>query len=128
MHQTASAACTATAGHVRTPTSLAPVPAFARTATATLLYSSIAATNPDAARFGPSLRASQQAQPNESKAAPAMRATTSAAGASSDAPSRNATTSAGDTSSIKPAAVSSNAVTISSFLTTISCTEVVRTR
>ena len=122
MHQTASAACRATAGHVRTPTSLAPAPAFARTATATLLYSSIAATNPRTARLGPSLRASQQAQPNESKAAPAIRATTSAAGASSDAPSKNATTSVGDTSSIKPVAVSTNAVTISSFLATISWT------
>src|SRR4051794_2562837 len=122
MHQTASAACRAIVGHVRTPTSLAPAPAFARTATAMLLYSSIAATNADTARFGPSLRASQQAQPNESKAAPAIRATTSAAGASSDAPSRNAVTSGGDTSSIKPAAVSTSAVTISSFLATISWT------
>jgi hypothetical protein len=66
------------------------------------------------------LRASQQAQLNESKAAPPIRATTSAAGASSDAPSKNATTSDGDTSSIKPVAVSTNAVTISSFLATIS--------
>src|SRR3954454_11594953 len=119
-YQAASAACRATAGHVKTPTSLAPAAAFARTATATLLYSSIAATNPGTARFGPSLRASQQAQPNESKAAPAIRATTSAAGASSDAPSKNATTSVGDTSSITPAAVSTNAVTISSCLATIS--------
>ena len=122
MHQTASAACTATAGHVRMPTSLAPAPAFARTATAALLYNSIAATNPGTARFGPSLRASQQAQPNESKAAPAIRATTSAAGASSDAPSKNATTSAGDNSSITPVGVSTNAVTISSFLAATSCT------
>src|SRR5688572_19075131 len=113
MHQTASAACRATAGHVRTPTSLSPAPAFARTATATPLYSGIAATNPGTARFGPSLRASQQAQPNESKAAPAIRATTSAAGASSDAPSKNAMTSCGVTSSIKPVAVSTNPVTIS---------------
>src|SRR3954468_9875667 len=120
MHQPASAACRATAGHVRTPTSLAPAAAFARTATATLLYSSIAATNPDTARFGPSLRASQQAAPNESKAAPAIRATTSAAGASSDAPSNSAETSAGDTSSSNPVAVSSNVVTISSCLATIS--------
>src|SRR3954454_16616675 len=115
-YQAASAACRATAGHVKTPTSLAPAAAFARTATATLLYSSIAATNPDAARFGPSLRGRQQAQPNESKPAPPMRATTSAAGAWSDAPSRNATTSAGDSSGIKPAADSSTAVTLSSFL------------
>ena len=115
MHQTASAACRAAAGHVRAPTSPAPAPALTRTATATLLYSSIAATNPDTARFGPSLRPSQQAQPNESKAAPAIRATTSAGGASTDAPSKNATTNAGDTSSIKPVAVSTNAVTISSF-------------
>ena len=120
MHQTASAACRATAGHVRTPTSLAPVPAFARTATATLLYNSIAATIPPTARFGPSLRASQQAQPNASKAAPAIRATTSAAGAASDAPSKNATTSVGDTSRIMPVAVSANAVTISSFFATTS--------
>ena len=120
MHQTASAACRATAGHVRTPTSFAPAPAFARTATETPLYSSIATTNPRAARFGPSLRASQQAQPNESKAAPAIRATTSAAGASSDAPSKNVTTSVGNTSNIKPVAVSTNAVTISSVLATTS--------
>src|SRR5215203_2101348 len=105
MHQTASAACRATAGHVRTPTRLVPAAAFARTAIAALLYSSIAAINPSTARFGPSLRASQQAQPNESKAAPAMRATTIAAGASSDAPSNNETTSDGDASSIKPVAV-----------------------
>jgi hypothetical protein len=52
MHQTASAACRAIAGHVRTPTSLAPAPAFARTATATLLYSSIATTNPGTPRYG----------------------------------------------------------------------------
>jgi len=122
MHQTASATCTATAGFVRTPTSLAPAAAFMRTATATLLYSSSAATKPRTARFGPSLRVSQQAQPNESKAAPAIRATTSAAGASSDAPSKNATTSAGDDSSIKPIGVSTNAVTMSSVLATISCT------
>src|SRR5829696_2636308 len=102
MHQTASATCRATAGHVRTPTSLAPAPAFARTATARLLYSNIAATNPGTACVGPSLRASQQAQPNESKAAPAIRATTSAAAASSDAPSKNAATRGGETSSIKP--------------------------
>src|SRR6476619_81496 len=118
-HQTASTAWRATVGHIRMPTSLAATPAFARTATATLLYSSIAATNPRTARFGPSLRASQQAQPNESNAAPAIRATTSAAGASSDAPSKNATTGVGDTSSIKPIGVSANAVTISSFLATI---------
>src|SRR3954466_4612118 len=122
MHQPASAACRATAGHVRTPTSLAPAAAFARTATATLLYSSIAATNPDTARFGPSLRASQQTTPNESKAAPAIRATTTAAGASSDAPSNNAATSAGATSSSNPVAVSTNAVTLSSCFTTISRT------
>jgi hypothetical protein len=122
MHQTASAACRATAAHVRTPTSLAPAPALARTATATLLYSSIAATNPRRARLGPSSRASQQAPPNESSAAPATRATTSAAGASSDVPSKKGTTSAGDTSSIKPIGVSTNAVTISSFLATISNT------
>jgi len=119
-HQTASTACRATAGHKRTPTSLAPLPAFARTATATLLYSSIAVTIPPTARFGPSSRASQQAQPNESRAAPAIRATTSPAGAPSDAPSKNATTKVGDTSSIKPVAVSANAVTISSFVATIS--------
>src|SRR5215212_8586809 len=118
MHQKASAPCRATVGHVRTPTSPVPAPAFARTATATLLYSSIAATNPRTAPLAPSLRASQQAQPNESKAAPATRATTTAAGASSDAPSNNEATSGGDTSSIKPAAVSANAVTISSFLAT----------
>src|SRR3954454_10635151 len=106
MHQMASAACRAIVGQVRTPTSLAPAAAFARTATATLLYSSIAATKPRTARFGPSLRASQQVQPNESKAAPATRATTTAAGASSDAPSNNEATSGGATSSIKPAAVS----------------------
>jgi len=122
MHQMASAACRAITGHVRTPTSLATAPACARTATATLLYSSIAATNPAPARFGPSLRASQHAPPNEIKAAPAIRATTSAAGASSDAPSKNATTSAGDNSSITPVGVSTNAVTISSFLAATSCT------
>lgn len=118
MHQTASTAWRATAGHIRTPTSLPTVPACVRTATATLLYSSIAATIPPTARFGPSLRASQQAQPNESKAAPAIRDTTRAAGASSDTPSNNATTGAGDTSSITPIGVSTNAVTISSVLGT----------
>src|SRR6476661_905553 len=102
MHQTASAPCSATAGHVRIPTSLAQAPALARTPTATVLYSSMAATTPGTARFGSSLRASQQAQPNESTTAPVIRATTSAAGASSDAPSKNATTSAGDTNSINP--------------------------
>jgi TfoX N-terminal domain len=122
MHQTASTAWRATAGHIRTPTSLTPAPALARTATATLLYSSIAATNPRRARLGPSSRASQQAPPNESSAAPATRATTSAAGASSDVPSKKGTTSAGDNSSIKPIGVSTNAVTISSFLATISNT------
>jgi len=122
MHHTASAACTAITGHVRTPTSLAPAAALARTATATPLYSSIAAINPLTARFAPSSRASQQAQPNESKAAPAIRATTSAAGASSDAPSKSATTNAGDNSSIKPVGASTSAVTISSFLAAIRCT------
>ena len=46
MHQTASPAWRATAGHISTPTSLAPAPAVASTATAAQLYSSIAATNP----------------------------------------------------------------------------------
>src|SRR6476660_4736627 len=119
MHQTASTAWRATAGHIRTPTSLAPAPALARTATATLLYSSIAATNPRTAGFGPSLRASQQATLNESNAAPAMRPTIEAAGGSSDAPSNNVATSGGDNTSIKPIGVSINAVTISSFLATI---------
>src|SRR4051812_27710286 len=119
MHQTASAACSATAGQVRTPTSLAPAAAYASTATETPLYNSIAATNAGTALFVASLRASQQAQPKESKAAPATRATTSAAAPSSDAPSNSATTSGGDTSSITPAPVSANAVTISSFLASI---------
>jgi len=118
MHQTARTAWTATAGHIRTPTSLAPTPAVARTAPAAQLYSSIAATNPRRVGFGPSSRASQQAPPNESSAVQATRATTSAPGASSDAPSRKATTSAGDNSSSKPIGVSTNAVTISSFLAT----------
>src|SRR4051812_35363846 len=116
----ARAAWRATAGHVRTPTSLAPTAAFARIAAATMLYSSIAAINPGTARSGPSSsRDSQQAQPNESKAAPPTRVRTSAAGASSDAPSNNATTTVGDASSVKPVAVSTNAVTISSFLAAI---------
>jgi hypothetical protein len=122
MHHTAKTACRTTAGHIRTPTGLPPAPALARTAPAAQLYNSIAATNPRRARLGPSSRASQQAPPNDSSAAPATRPTTSAAGASSDSPSKNATTSAGDTSSIKPIGVSTNAVAISSVLATISCT------
>ena len=98
MHQTASTAWRATAGHIRTPTSLRPAPACARTAAAAQLYSSIAATNPRRARLGPSSRASQQAPPNESSAAPAIRPTINAAGASSDAPSSNPATSGGDSS------------------------------
>ena len=86
MHQTASPAWRATAGHIRTPTSFMPAPAVASTATAAQLYSSIAATNPRRARVGPSSRASQQAPPNESSAAPAIRPTTNAAGSSSDIP------------------------------------------
>jgi hypothetical protein len=121
MHQMASTTWRATAGHMRTPTSLAPATAFARTATAAQLYSSIAATNPRRARLGPSSRASQQAPPNESNAAPATRVTIIAAGASSDAPSNNAATSGGESSSVMPAAVSTNAVTIRSVLA-ISCT------
>jgi len=122
MHQMASAACRAITGHVRTPSSLATAPACARTATATLLYSSSAATNPGTGRFGPSFRASQHAPPNEIKAAPAIRATTSATGAWIDAPSKSATTRAGDNSNIKPVGISTNAVTISSFLAAISST------
>src|SRR6187431_776604 len=40
IHQTARTACRATAGHIRTPTSLTPAAAFARTAPAAQLYSS----------------------------------------------------------------------------------------
>src|SRR3954447_324645 len=87
MHETASPAWRATAGHISTPTSLTPAPACARTAAAVQLYSSIAATNPRRARLGPSSRASQQAPPNESSAAPAIRPTTNAADESSDTPS-----------------------------------------
>ena len=75
MHQTASPACKTTVGHIRTPTSLTPAPACARIATAAQLYSSIDATNARRARLDPSLRASQQAPPNESNAAPVMRPT-----------------------------------------------------
>ena len=103
-------AWSATAGHIRTPTSFMPVPACARTAAAAQLYSSIAATNPRRARVGPSSRASQQAPPNESSAAPAIRPTTNAAGASSDTPSSNPATSGGDNSKVKPTPVSANAV------------------
>jgi len=122
MHQTASTAWRATAGHIRTPTSLTLAPAFARTAAAAQLYSSIAATNPRRARLGPSSRASQQAPPNESSAAPAMRPTIKAAGASSDTPSNKRATSGGDNSKASPTPVSANAVTASSFLATTSCT------
>ena len=122
MHQTASPACRATAGHMRTPTSLMPAPAFARTATATQLYSSIAATNPRRARLGPSSRASQQATPNESKAAPAMRPTINAGAASSEAPSNITATNEGDTSSVTPIDASANAAIVKNFLATGSCT------
>ena len=121
MHHTARTACRATAGHIRTPTSLTPAAAFARTAPAAQLYSSIAATNPRRARLGPSSRASQQAPPNESSAAPAMRPTINAAGASSDTPSNNPATSGGDNSKVNPTPASANAVTTSSFLVTTSC-------
>jgi len=116
MHQTARTPCRATAGHIRTPTSLTPAAAFARTAPAAQLYSSIAATNPRRVRVGPSSRASQQAPPNESNAAPAMRPTINAAGASSDTPSNNPATSDGDTSRSTPTPVSAKAVTVSSVL------------
>jgi len=116
MHQTARTAWRATAGHIRTPTSLMPAPAFARTAPAAQLYSNIASTTPRRARLGPSSRASQQAQPNESSAAPAMRPTINAAGASSDTPSNSPATSGGDNSKVNPTPVSANAVTTSSFL------------
>jgi hypothetical protein len=118
MHQTASPAWRATAGHISTPTSLTPAPACARTAAAAQLYSSIAATNPRRARLGPSSRASQQAPPNESSAAPAIRPTTNAADESSDTPSSNHATSGGDNSKVKPTPVSAIAVTISSVLPT----------
>ena len=67
-HQTARAACSATVGHSRMPASLTPAPAFARTATAATLYSSIAAINPRPARLAPSSRASQQATPRREQA------------------------------------------------------------
>src|SRR5690349_11852918 len=79
MHQTARTACRATVGHIRTPASLTPTAALARTAPAAQLYSSIAAINPRRARLGPSSCASQQATPNESSAAPALRPTINAA-------------------------------------------------
>jgi hypothetical protein len=122
MHQTARTACRATAGHIKTPTSLTVAAAFARTAPAAQLYSSIATTNPRQARLGPSSRASQQAPPNESSAAPAMRPTIKAAGVSSDTPSNNRATSGGDNSKVNPTAASANAVTTSSFPVTTRCT------
>jgi hypothetical protein len=73
MHQTASAACRNNRRprkeHRRASRRRQRI---ARIATATVLYSSIAATNPRLARLGPSSRASQQAPPNESSAAPAI--------------------------------------------------------
>ena len=123
MHQTASPAWRTTPGHRRTPTSLKPAPAFARIAPAAQLYSSIAATNPRWARFGPSSRASQQAAPNESNAAPAIRPNINATGASSDTPSNNPATIGGDNNKVTPTPISASAVTTSSFLATTSCTD-----
>jgi hypothetical protein len=122
MHQTARTAWRASAGHIRTPTSLTTAPAFARIAPAVQLYSSIAVTNPRRARLGPSSRASQQAPPSESSAAPATRPTINAAGASSDTPSNNPATRGGDNSKVNPTPISANAVTTSSFLVTTRCT------
>ena len=72
-HQAPIAAWRTTAGHNTTPYSCKPMPAKARTAVATRLYISIATTNPLVARLCVSSRASQQATPSASNAAPATR-------------------------------------------------------
>ncbi len=116
MHQTVMAACSTTAGHKATPTRCDPMPAAARINAKPKLYSTIAATNPLAARLCVSPRASQQATPSVSNAAPATHAKVKAAGASSGMPTRSATVTEGKHSSAKPAPSSITAVTVSRVL------------
>jgi hypothetical protein len=78
-----------------------------------MLYSNMVAINPVAARLWTSFRASQQAAPRESKAAPATRLTANALGVSSVVPNRNETGNAGETTSARPVPASRTAVTMS---------------
>ncbi len=104
------AACSATAGHSRTPIVCDRMPKAARIRTAPMLYSSIVVTNPLAARLCVSPRASQQATPSETNPAPPTRATVKAADASSGAPTRSTAAADGKHSSARPAPISMFAV------------------
>src|SRR5438874_720078 len=103
------AAWRTTAGNNNTPCSPKPTPANARTAVATMLYISIATTNPLAARLCVSSRANKQATPSASKAAPATRPRGMLAPEIS-APSSSRTTTAGRAVNPTPVAASMMAV------------------
>src|SRR5438093_10203306 len=116
IHQTAITAWRTTAGHNATPYNPKAIPAKARTAVAGMLYISIATTNPLAARLCVSSRASQQATPSASNAAPATRPSITAADVSSGEPSSNRATTEGTAINPSPVAASIMAVSLSKRL------------
>ena len=110
-HQAAIAAWRTTAGHNATPCSPKPMPAKARTAVASdVVHQHRGDQNPLAARLCVSSRASQQATPSASNAAPATRPSIPATDASNPEPTRSTTVAEGEHSRARPAPSSIAAV------------------
>jgi hypothetical protein len=116
-HPASMAVCATTAGHSRIPDSPRQIEASTRRSATDALYTSMARTNPDAARLNASPMHTPFAIPKANRAAPAMRERVKNPAASILVPSNSSAATAGNTKNANPAETSSTQVTMKKAFT-----------